>query len=96
MQEAIGDPVQDCVPVVNSRCHEGMEEGFAGGGVQAFSNLGYAKQVKVGASAGVRHLSRHIESVVQNHADVTDGRQQRYNGSADVDSGLIRSYAGGG
>ena len=75
MQQAVRDPVQDCVPVVNTRRHEGMNEGFAGCGVQAFAHLGNTKQVKIGASAGVRHLSRHVESIVKNNTDVTNGRQ---------------------
>ena len=77
VQDAIGYPVQDCVPVVNALRHEGMDDGFAGCSVQAFAYLGNTKQVKIGASAGVRHLSRHIESIVKNNADVTNGRQQR-------------------
>ena len=70
-----------------------MDEGFAGCSGQAFANLRYAKQVKIGASAGVRHLSRHIEPIVKNNADVANGRQQRYSRPANVNGSLIRRYA---
>ena len=60
VQQAVGDPVQDCVPVVIARRHEGMDEGFAGCSVKAFAYLGNMKHVKIGASASVRHLSRHV------------------------------------
>ena len=87
----VRDPVKDCVPVINTRCHEGMDEGFAGCSVQPFAYLGNTKQVKIGASASIRHLSRHVKSIVKNNADVTNGRQQRYSSPANVNSALNRS-----
>ena len=96
MQQAVRYPIQDCVPVVNTPRHEGMDEGFAGCSVQAFAYPGNKKHVKIGASAGVRHLSRHIESIVKNSTDVANGRQQRYNSPANVNSALNRSYTDSG